>query len=59
MCVDYGWLHRVWSLGNLVANRGWCMCGVLVGFSISIPSLASKLGILFPIMLAYAHTLWM
>ena len=36
-----------------------CMRGVVVGFSLSVPSLASVLAILFPVMPKCPHTLCM
>ena len=36
-----------------------CICGVAVGFSISVPSLASVSVISFPVMREYACTLCM
>ena len=63
MCGGCGWLHHVWVLGSLLANREWggfvCIRSVVVGFSLSVPLLASVLKISFPILPKCVRTLWM
>ena len=59
MCGGYGWLHRVWPLGSLLANSGWsvlCVYGVLWLVS---PSLENVSAISFLVLPECALPLWM
>jgi hypothetical protein len=52
-CVVVGQLASLWGVWWVV-----CIWGLLFGFSLSVPSLASVFAMSFPVMPECARTLW-